>query len=364
MTGSRTALIAALVAVQLTVAGAVLWAMHASLEGAMIGHAERLMRRTAGDANRFAAAFLRPAAEDAAMLRRMMAAGLAPPSRPDRLAAALHAVLDTRPAYAGLYHGAPDGDFVYVSRTGEPDAPFSTKIIAVDGLLREMTVTRHGADFAALARETPGDDGFDPRTRPWYVAAREADGTAWTDPYIFFSSRRPGITVSEPAPDGGAVGIDLEIEAISAFLDDLDLTEWGSVAILSREGRVIAHRDALALRVVEADGTGRFAALSEMPDMPLREAVAALPGGLETVTEADRPLLRYGVDGEAWLAVFEPLEGGRAPWIVVSYLPESDFLGALGAARGRALAIAGALAALSAVAGWLIAGRLARRAAQ
>ena len=361
MIASRTGLIGLLLGVQIIAVLAVLAAVHVTMEGAMIGHAERLMRRAAGDANRFAGAFLRPAAEDAGMLQRLMAAGIAAPPDAARFAGTLHAVLQTRPAYAGLYYGAPDGDFVYVSRTGEAEAPFRTKVIAVDGPSRDTSVSLHAEDFSVLRSGPEADDGFDPRTRPWYEAAIAADGTAWTDPYIFFSSRRPGITVSEPAPGGGAVGIDLEIEAISAFLDDLDLTEWGSVAILSREGRVIAHRDALALRVADADGTGRFARLDEMPDAPLRDAVAALSGGLETVTDRDRPLLRYETGGEDWLAVFEPLDGGRAPWIVVSYLPESDFLGPLAAARRRALVIAAVVAGLSVIVAWIVATRLARR---
>ena len=366
MASFRRVLIAALIGLQLAAVGAVLAVTYVASETTLIGHAERLMRRAAADANRFTIGFLRPAGDAATLSQRLATSGVLTTGDDSRIARYFYEQLRGRPEFAGIYYGEADGDFLYVSRTEDEAAPFRTKSIKAGGAgsAREVSLTFHDAAFSSGARRTDPEDEFDPRARPWYAAAAAAGGPAWTDPYIFFSSQRPGITVATPVEGAGGatagvVGIDIEIEAISRFLDTLELSEWGSVAILSRDGSVVAHRDPFAVQVAGADGP-RFATMEEIMDAPLREAVAALPGGLASVDDENRPLLRYEADGEDWLAVFEPMEGGLTPWIVASYLPESDFLGALDRVRRNAVIIAAVIALATALIGLRIATLISR----
>ena len=57
------------------------------------------------------------------------------------------------------------------------------------------------------------DDNYDPRLRPWYQGAQKAQQIFWSDTYIFFTAKKPGITVAEPYFNAsgeliGVVGVD------------------------------------------------------------------------------------------------------------------------------------------------------------
>jgi hypothetical protein len=57
-------------------------------------------------------------------------------------------------------------------------------------------MTWRGPDYAIINRERDPSDTYDPRTRGWYRSAVERRGRAWTEPYIFFTSQKPGITLA------------------------------------------------------------------------------------------------------------------------------------------------------------------------
>lgn len=98
------------------------------------------------------------------------------------------------------------------------------------------------------SKQDPGDD-FDPRTRPWFTKAVSERKQVWTDPYLFFTSKTPGITVASPVfnEEGGVtgvVGVDIDLSALSDFLGYLELSEHSSALILNNNGDVIAYRQA------------------------------------------------------------------------------------------------------------------------
>lgn len=88
---------------------------------------------------------------------------------------------------------------------------------------------------------------FDPRTRPWYTGAVKSMNLHWTDVYLFASTKKPGITVSVPilGEDGevrGVCGIDIDLSALSRFLDGIEVGREGVAYIFEKkQGRVIAH---------------------------------------------------------------------------------------------------------------------------
>ena len=46
------------------------------------------------------------------------------------------------------------------------------------------------------AVESDPGDAYDPRTRPWYEGAASAGALFWTDVYVFWSDKQPGITAA------------------------------------------------------------------------------------------------------------------------------------------------------------------------
>ena len=56
-----------------------------------------------------------------------------------------------------------------------------------------------------LAEKKP-PEGYDPTARPWYKLASEVKATVVTAPYIFASTKKPGITVARPFNAAGQPG--------------------------------------------------------------------------------------------------------------------------------------------------------------
>ena len=107
------------------------------------------------------------------------------------------------PWFSGLYFGGTDGSFIYVKReeAGKDDQTFLTKIVSIGDAGRKVEFIKHGKEFEVLARSVDPNDKFDPRTRPWFAKSRDEKGLAWTDPYIFFTSQRTGISATGPVMD-------------------------------------------------------------------------------------------------------------------------------------------------------------------
>lgn len=89
---------------------------------------------------------------------------------------------------------------------------------------------------------------YDPRERSWFKGAMRTEfgGTYWTDPYLFFETRDPGLTIStalEPAPGGDplVIGLDLTVRGISALTMQYRLGQSGGMALLTEEGRVLGQ---------------------------------------------------------------------------------------------------------------------------
>ncbi|MEJ2641904.1 MAG: cache domain-containing protein, partial [Desulfosarcinaceae bacterium] len=154
------------------------------------------------------------------------------------------------PHLAGIYFGTPAGDF-YDVRRAEPSAKgsFRSKFIEHDAHgQRTCQLVWRDSSFRMNADELDPEDTYDPRQRPWYQLALKKRTIVWTDPYVFFTSQKPGITIAGPvyAPNGrirGVVGVDIEIDHLSRFLAGLSIGTHGMAFMLNRNGDVVAFPD-------------------------------------------------------------------------------------------------------------------------
>ena len=98
------------------------------------------------------------------------------------------------------------------------------KHLNAEGVLREVRLNK--------------DDNYDPRLRPWYQGARKAEEIFWTDTYIFYSTETR-ITVAEPYfnafGDLIGVGVDIELDQLSVFLEDQQIGKEGLVFIFDKK---------------------------------------------------------------------------------------------------------------------------------
>jgi PAS domain S-box-containing protein len=170
---------------------------------------------------------------------------------------------------------------------------------------------------------------YDARTRPWFkeaMALKDEGRTAWTEPYVFFTTREPGVTASAmwTGADGQhyVISHDVRLMDLSRFSTHVSVGSAGMAAVIGSDGRVIAlPRDP------------RFASDADLRGNALKPldalGLAPFSAGLAQWRAAGSPaheLFRQGRLGSAWYSLFQPgAIGGNRVWLVV-VAPESDFI--------------------------------------
>jgi two-component system cell cycle sensor histidine kinase/response regulator CckA len=277
--------------------------------------------------------------------------------------------------FAGIYVGFPNGDFLYVSRS-KKYAPngYRTKIIRhVEGR-RETRLVWRDAACGKVAEESDPHDRYDPRDRPWYIKALQAKAIVWTDPYIFFTSRKPGITVAGPlreAPDRlkAIVGVDIEIDQLSTFMGQLRIGKHGRALMLNNNADVVAFPDLdkISFSDTQGDGSLRLVRIDELKDGLSRAAFHAIhwqydhQGRLKLETAR---FARFEYQGQAYDAMFTPFKNKQWPWIIGVYVPENDYLGNIQANRRFNLYLTLGLSVLATIVGLLLARAIIRPLAE
>ncbi|MBV8633800.1 MAG: response regulator [Burkholderiaceae bacterium] len=179
-----------------------------------------------------------------------------------------------------------------------------------------------------LSRVEMREIEYDARTRPWYKAALALDSDdkiAWTAPYVFFTTKQPGITAAMrwTAADGSTLVVshDVKLLNLSRFTSRIVAGSRGMGVIVHPDGRVMGlPRDA---RFADDEALKTYA-LKPIPEL----GIASLASGMESWHgNGDKPeLVRYQMDGSAWYSLFRPIViGHNKVWLGV-VAPEDDFV--------------------------------------
>ncbi|MFQ3622326.1 MAG: cache domain-containing protein, partial [Acetobacteraceae bacterium] len=286
------------------------------------------------------AAWLGPAERVVRLLHGMHAAG-AFRGETDLAVSVGTAVLDSVPQVAIVSFADALGNYVMVRRNAEGGT--DTKVIET-APRRVVNTVRDRTGAILRVHEDPSDP-FDPRTRPWFTGARVGGDVSWTEIYVFFTDRVPGLTVSVavPAADGrpaAVFGADIRLDALSSFLASLRIGRTGRAMIVDRSGRLVAFPD--ADRTIRQDGdTLSPVRLDQLEDPVLTRAFDTLRiegGGSRTME----------IGGVRYLTVNTPLDDlvGR-DWILMLIVPEEELVGFVGRNSRIALAAGLVVAALA-----------------
>lgn len=343
----------------------VVFSSYLTSERALIHHARDLLRDVGVNTIEHSRGFLAPAQGAAELAAQLAQTSVIASDDTPLLEQLLFQQLKIAPQFAGLYYGREDGSFVYVMRTPGARGEFRSKIISFRDGQRRVEFIWRDDDFNPVARSDDPADRYDPRDRPWYVKASEKQATIWTDPYIFFSSHQPGITLAAPVmhPGGGSlrgvVGVDIEISAISEFLSRLKIGQHGRAMIINRNGDVIAHPESSLIRARNADGSLRFADIREIGDPIARAAFgpSALAGAIPVAQETPG---QFEYEGASYVSTIMPVISDTLPWTIAVYAPEDDFTAILKRNRMLNIWLAALVAGLTGLIGVALADAIYR----
>ncbi|GEM_PF-6441643 len=235
------------------------------------------------------------------------------------------------PSVTGVYAATPDGNFVFVSRVKNG---YRTKIIIKNKkgahiILRDLK----GFKIKEINHQK---DEFNPLNRPWYIGAVADKDTHWSTPYIFYTSQRPGITVSKPSynSDGSlraVIGADIEINQLSKFVANLHIGETGKALIISRNSDVVAFFDEQKIEYFCRDTkkVSRLIKVNEFNDKIFNSAFDKLLLDKMHI-KIDSPVYaNFDCDGKHYQAMLTPFVNKQWPWLIAIYYPDDDFLGGL-----------------------------------
>lgn len=218
---------------------------------------------------------------------------------------------------SGAFVGFPDGDFAFAYRDDE-----ALMVRRIDAEPARRAVDQRLADDLTVENSYPIETDYDPRDRPWYLAAASDIRAAWTDPYVFFRSGEPGVTLARARRVDGSitavVGVDISLAELRSFLDDLPIDE-GAEAFLIAGTSVVA---APASHPLSDEALGH--------ELPSVESVGLTLDQLHELIRRDAPV-DIGDGGRVHLI---DLPGANAPsW---SVLIRTDDIGLVGALDRRA----------------------------
>ena len=327
---ARRVVVGGLLAVQLATVVLILLVSGRITSDAESDHTAALLATSALEALDHTRAYLAPASSLVATTADVIDGGAIDIEALER---AFLGELQRSPQLSGVYVGADDGSFFFVSRGAEG---YSVKTIAIDGDgRRTVTVRALGADGTAGPPEALPDDTFDPRARPWFQNAARDGSTdvSWTSPYVFFTSQELGVTASAAVrtADGMlvVVGADIELGALSTLLAGLRIGPTGSSLIVDQADTVIAHPDAALIRGDGGDASEPVSA-THLEDPRARAVVGSLisvganPRGTPT---------HFDVDGTAGIVASRTLPVGDQRWTIAVHAEEGALVRDLTAAR-------------------------------
>jgi two-component system, sensor histidine kinase and response regulator len=207
------------------------------------------------------------------------------------------------------------------------------------------------------------DLDYDARTRPWFKGAMSLSNTQsihWTDPYIFYTTREPGITASMrwQGADGTSyvIGHDVRLSDVAEFTTRLTLGERGKAVLLGIDGKLLAPpKDP---RFQNKDAINQ--ALLKMPqELGIPELNAAF-AAWQDKGRPNNQISSYQIAGDGrWFDLFKQIGGNRKFWLAI-LAPEADFI----PVSSRELFILAMIATACLALGLVVAMRLAYRFGQ
>jgi class 3 adenylate cyclase len=246
-------------------------------------------------------------------------------------------VLRRQPQIGSIYVGSDGGQFLLVRRNDA--GSLDSKIITRRDGEREVLWYRRDEGGETKTIERTPEDNYDPRERGWFQGALAQEEVFWSDVYVFFTDKVPGITAAKAAPEaaGGqalVVGADISLDNLGGFLGSLQREARGKLAIIDADGKFIAYSEGETV-VVDTSGAPRTQHISEIEDRVLAEA-------FDRVRILGRGQTSVSIDGTSYLLAASSLEGavGRN-WLLIMLAPERAFIGFIAANSRRGLLASG-----------------------
>ena len=233
--------------------------------------------------------------------------------------------------FSAIYYGKENGDFLMVLRK---ENGYMTKIISYNKKgSRKTKLKLYNNNFESQSHQNILDK-YDPRVRPWYKLAKQNNGIIWTDPYVFFTLKKPGITTAMSLLDKdnkvkGVIGVDIEISRLSKFISNLKISENSKVFIIDKSLKIVAYPSVQTIEVDKKNSKARLLRIDEINDEIALKSYNASLKKVDINNKVKIDTFSFESNGKIYFAKFVPFEMNNIKWTIGMYVPEDDYLGLL-----------------------------------
>lgn len=234
---------------------------------------------------------------------------------------------------AYVSYGNEEGEFVGVEY--QEDGTVQLKIRTKETEpIRETYLLDNQLNREKLLKQSE----YDPRTRPWYKAAKDAGQLTWSPIYPFFSRENTvlGISPTQPIYDEtgqliGVLNINITLNRIADFLKNLYITPNGQSFIMERNGDLVVSSQIIQPFIIKGNGENREIErldAANSPNLTVRETARYLQNNYGNLTTIYKPQkLKIKIKQEwNYVEVFPIQDGYGIDWLAVVAVPESDFM--------------------------------------
>ena len=224
-----------------------------------------------------------------------------------------------------IYYGDEQGRFVLLKREAEHLVYIRDESTAPN---RQIYRLDSQGNRTELIKTVP----YDPRTRPWYQAAKQSGKATWSPIYVFAAPPVLGITpvmpiYSQTGSLQGVLAIDLTLSQISDFLKSIKISPSGQVFAIERSGEIVASSTDELPFVTDKEGQKRLLA-TQSKNLLIRSASTYLQQRFGSFEQIDsKGQFTFEIDGKRQFITVAPLQDGRGlDWLIVVAIPEADFM--------------------------------------
>jgi sigma-B regulation protein RsbU (phosphoserine phosphatase) len=340
----------------------VLWLAQRSARAGTEALTGSVFREVSGRAVAHTRGFVLRAAPVVESLGQLADKGLAVDD-PERLAPQLLGVLRANPGLSWVSYSDERGSF-----TGAYRAPEGGTLIKhcriVDGKTKIVEYDTLPDGTRKILTSDDNSD-YDPRKRPFYVGAKQADRLVWLPPYVFYWQWVPGITCAVPvkAADGklrGVLTADFDLNALSEFVAGLSVSAHSRVFLFTSDEVLLAHPDHRGVSGERENA--KLLTLADAGDPLVDDYRANLKP--EHLTAADGESFHrfeFRHAGMEYLGSATTFRVGEdLVWVVGVVAPKADFVGDVWRTQAFALAAAAAAVLAAVVLAFALASAVSR----
>ncbi len=230
-----------------------------------------------------------------------------------------------------IQYGSDQGTFIGAERLGDGVFTFEVK----DETTGDKLMVYAADDQGNRTPEQVGSsENYDPRPRPWYVAAKQADSATWSKIYQFSSNAavRLGVMAVTPYYDHtgnflGVLGTDIVLSHLSDYLQTLKVGKSGQTFIIERNGALVAASTPSETSLIVQGEALRLNA-ADSSDHLVQSTTRQLTkqfDNFEAIRNSRQ--FEFKLEGQRHFAQISPLQDGRGiDWLIVVVVPEADFM--------------------------------------